>query len=143
MGRYRTIKVGGKEYEALYTTRAMINIAEMCGGDLALLPEFMQKGSTIEQVITISKLLAELINGAIVARNADIALGLADGEKKKLYSSDYFIDILNPFELSKAANDVMACMAVGTEFEKPKGITFEEVDEDLKEIELEQLKEKN
>ncbi|MCD7730461.1 MAG: hypothetical protein LUI05_03070 [Oscillospiraceae bacterium] len=136
MSRYREIKIGGKVFEGLFTTRAMINIAELVGGDISKIGDWLNADTT-DTAKTLKKtaqLAAEIINGATAARNADIGLGLATGEKKPLINADYLIDIFEPGELTTITYDVMACMRAGNEYEIPEGITLEEKDRDLEEI---------
>ena len=144
MARYSTIKLSDREFEAMYSTRAMMNVAEMCGGDLNLLPEFMKAdGNKIEVMNRLCLVMAELINGAIAARNADILFGLANGEKKPLINADMLIDVITPGEVVEAQQNVYEVIGICSEFNLPEGIKIEETDADLAEIKAEQLKEKN
>ena len=144
MARYSTIKLSDREFEAMYSTRAMMNVAEMCGGDLKLLPEYMKAdGNNVVAMIRLCKIIAELINGAIAARNSDILFGLANGEKKPFITADMLIDIITPGEVVTAQGNVYEIIGLCSEFELPEGIKLEEKDVDLEEIKAEQLKEKN
>ena len=144
MARYSTIKLSDREFEAMYSTRAMMNVAEMCGGDLNLLPEFMKAdGNKIEVMNRLCLVMAELINGAIAARNADILFGLANGEKKPFITADMLIDVITPGEVVEAQQNVYEVIGICSEFNLPEGIKIEETDADLAEIKAEQIKEKN
>ena len=144
MARYSTIKLSDREFEAMYSTRAMMKIAEMCGGDLQLLPEFLKAdGNNVEVMHRLCRIITELINGAAAARNAEIDFGLEQGEKRKFITADMLMDIITPGEVVTAQNSVYGIIGLCSEFELPEGIKMEETDADLQEMKAEQLKEKN
>lgn len=134
------IAVGGRDVELFFSTRAMINISDRCGGDISDLGGWLTEGGTTDKMSKIGIVISDLANGAIIKHNADIALGLEDGQKRPLYPDNYFIDVLNPGEFMEYKEKIFEALGMGYTFEIPDGITIEEKDADLAEIEAEKQK---
>lgn len=155
MSRSKIIEVDGKEYELFFSTRTLIKISERVGGDINKLGEWIggadskkgkgdrsEGGNTAEMLSRFSYILADLANGAVIKNNADIALGLEQGEKKPLYPDDYFIDILNVSDILTYRQEIFAALNMGTDYEIPEGVEIQEKDADLAEMEQEKKAER-
>lgn len=139
MSRSKFIEVDGKKYELFFSTWALIHIAERVGGDINNLGNWISEnnGNTAEMLSRFSVILADLANGAIIKHNADIALGLEQGEKKPLFPDDYFINILNVSDILTYREDIFGALNMGTDYEIPDGVEIQEKDPDLAEMERE------
>lgn len=138
MSRSKIIEVDGKKYELFFSTRTLIKISERVGGDINSLGEWLSKSdNTVEMLSKFSFILADLANGAVIKNNADIALGLEQGEKKPLYPDDYFIDILNVSDILTYKEEIFEALNMGTDYEVPEGVEVQEKDPDLAEMERE------
>lgn len=141
MSRTRTINISGKEFELFFSVSAMVKIGERCGGDFDRLGDWLSEaGTTAETVKRFGGVLTDLINGAIIKRNADKALGLADGEREPHIPEEVICAILSPAELIDYKQEIFAALNNGADFEVPEGVTIEEKDADLKEMEEERRK---
>ena len=138
--RTTIIEVGDRGVELFFSTRAMINISERSGGDISDLGGWLTEGSTSDKMGKIGVVIADLANGAIIKHNADIALGVEDGQKRPLYPDEYFIDVLNPGDFLKYKDKIFEALNLGQDFEVPENIVIEEKDADLAEIEAEKQK---
>lgn len=140
-------KINGRSVELYYSTRAMVKISERCGGDISKLGEYLnaddaaiynadgeKTANTAKQLERLALVFGDLANGAVIKRNADIALGLETGEKVMLFPDGYFVDVIAPAEIGEISTKIFEVMAVGSEFELPDGVKVEEMDADLKEI---------
>lgn len=146
MSRSKIIVVDGREHELFFSTWALLHISERVGGDINDLGKWLggdsdEKGgagkNTAETLSRFSVILADLANGAVIKNNADIALGLEQGDKKPLYPDDYFINVLNVSDILTYREEIFAAMNLGTEFEVPEGVEVQEKDHDLAEMERE------
>lgn len=141
MSRSKIIEVDGKKYELFFSTRTLIKISERVGGDLNNLGNWIggeeSGGNTAEMLTRFSFILADLANGAVIKHNADIVLGLEQGEKKPLYPDDYFIDILNVSDILTYRDEIFEALNLGTDYEIPEGVELTEKDPDLAELERE------
>ncbi len=147
MSRYNTIELHGQEYELLYSTKAMMNVAELCGGDLNQLSDWLRSDGSFSVVAgNIGALFCQLVNGAIIARNADITLGLSSGELQKLKNPDafkeLFTDALTMGEVLDIQQAIFKTMEIGSRFNVPEGLKLEKRgrDIDLEEMEMEKGK---
>lgn len=81
------ITLFGKEYELAYTVGTMRRIEKRCG-DVANLGEWLNSDIISEKFAKVCLIVGDLINGAIQKHNCEVALGLADGEKKEFLSEE-------------------------------------------------------
>ena len=139
MSRSKFIDIDGKKYELFFSTRTLIKISERVGGDINTIGKWIggDDKSTAEILSRFSFILADLANGAVIKNNADIALGLEEGEKKPLYPDDYFIDILNVSDILTYKEEIFEALNMGTDYEIPEGVEIQEKDPDLAELERE------
>lgn len=151
MSRSKIIEVDGREHELFFSTWALLHISERVGGDINDLGKWLGGGSdesgdkessnkggnTAETLSRFSVILADLANGAVIKHNADIALGLEQGDKKPLYPDDYFINILNVSDILTYREEIFEALNLGTDYEVPEGVEVQEKDPDLAEMERE------
>lgn len=138
MSRSKFIEVDGKKYELFFSTRTLIKISERVGGDIDSIGKWLsESGNTVEILSRFSVILADLANGAVIKNNADIALGLEQGEKKPLYPDDYFIDILNASDIMNYKEEIFETLNMGMDYEIPEDVEVQEKDPDLAELERE------
>ena len=76
------ITLNGREIELLFSVKATIAISERCDGDIANISEIMAKNTTNQNLELMCGILCDLANGAVTAHNANITLGLEEGEKQ-------------------------------------------------------------
>ncbi|MGN0598922.1 MAG: hypothetical protein ACI4JK_03410 [Oscillospiraceae bacterium] len=138
MSRANVIDVGGQKVELFFSTWAMQKVEEISGKHVSQLGEYLdEKLGTTELMVRMSKVLAILANGAIMKRNMDITVGLADGEKKPFYPDDYFIYTANAGDFMKYQEDISNTLAMGLGYIVPDGVKLEERDLELEELERE------
>ena len=151
MSRAKIIEVDGRKHELFFSTWALLHISERVGGDINDLGKWLsgdpdESGNyginTAEALSRFSVILADLANGAVIKHNADIDLGLEQGDKKPLYPDDYFINILNVSDILTYREEIFAAMNMGTNYEIPEGVEVQEKDPDLLEIEREKKEER-
>lgn len=146
MSRSKIIEVDGRKHELFFSTWALLHISERVGGDINDLGKWLsgdldESGNngmnTAETLSRFSIILADLANGAVIKHNADIALGLEQGDKKTLYPDDYFINILNVSDILTYRGEIFEALNMGTDYEVPEGVKVQEKDPDLAEMERE------
>ena len=138
MSRSKIIEVDGREHELFFSTWALIHISERVGGDINTIGKWLDDGkSTAGTLERFSYILTDLANGAVIKHNADIALGLEQGDKKPLYPDDYFINILNVSDILTYRKEIFEALNLGTDYEVPEGVEVQEKDPDLAEMERE------
>lgn len=143
MSRSKVIEIDEKKIELFFSTWTLMHISERVGGDIGGLGEWLNKGgNTAEMLARFSYILADLANGAIIKHNADISLGLEQGDKKTLFPDDYFINILNVSDIMTYREEIFAALNLGSEYEIPDGVELTEKDPDLAEIEREKKEER-
>ena len=138
MSRSKVIEIDGKEIELFFSTWALMHISERVGGDINTIGKWLDDGKgTAGTLERFSYILADLANGAVIKHNADIALGLEQGDKKPLFPDDYFINILNVSDILTYKKEIFEALNMGTDYEIPDDVELEEKDPDLAEIERE------
>lgn len=137
MSRSNIIEIDGKKYELYFSTWALVSISKRCGGDIDNLGDWLGKGKTVEMLLKFSNVLSDLANGAVIKHNADIALGLEQGEKKPVFPDDYFINIMQVSDIMKYREEIFRTLNMGTDYEVPEGVEVQEKDADLAELEHE------
>lgn len=132
----RKINLRGKEIELYYSTKAMLDLEKRCG-DTASIGDWLseEEASTGETIAKFAGILTDLANGAVFKHNAEIALGMADGEKQKFYDETTIASLLTPGDLIKAKETFFGVISDGMSYETPEGIP--EPDPDLAEVESE------
>lgn len=132
------MKLGKLDIEFFYSVKAMMDIQELVGGsDLKKISEWINAediGET-EQIIRIVKIITILANAKVICDNQDIALGLADGEKKALYSDELFQNYIGIADLEPLIREIAVCLGANAEISVPDNIKMQEEDETLAEIE--------
>lgn len=128
------IKISGKEFELYYSTKTMLDVEKRCG-DLVNLGEWLRDGTSGEIMKKTSGLVTDLINGAVFKHNADIALGLIEGEKRNFVTDDIIEAALRPADIGVYQEMIFSTMNEGVAFEKPEGIP--DADPDLMDVESE------
>lgn len=132
------MKLGKLDIELFYSVKAMMDIQELVGGgDLKKLFEWINAEgiSETEQIIRIVKIITILANAKVIRDNQEIALGLADGEKKALYSDELFLNYIGITDLEPLIREVAVCLGADAEISVPDNIKMQEEDETLAEIE--------
>ncbi len=143
MSRSKIIEIDGKKIELFFSTWTLMHISERVGGDIGGLGEWLNNGgNTAEMLARFSYILADLANGAVIKHNADISLGLEQGDKKPLFPDDYFINILNVSDIMTYREEIFAALNLGADYEIPDGVELTEKDPDLAEIEREKKEER-
>ena len=143
MSRSKVIEIDGKEIELFFSTWALMHISERVGGDINTIGAWLDDGKgTAGTLERFSYILADLANGAVIKHNADIALGLEQGDKKLLFPDDYFINILNVSDILTYRKEIFGALNLGSEYEIPDGVELTEKDPDLAEIEREKKEER-
>lgn len=143
MSRSKIIEVDGREHELFFSTWALIHISERVGGDINTIGKWLDDGkSTAGTLERFSYILTDLANGAVIKHNADIALGLEQGDKMPLYPDDYFINILNVSDILTYREEIFEALNLGTDYEVPEGVEVQEKDPDLAEMEREKKAER-
>lgn len=132
------MKLGRINVELFYSVKAMMDIQELVGGgDLKKLFEWINAEgiSETEQIIRIVKIITILANAKVIRDNQEIALGLADGEKKALYSDELFLNYIGITDLEPLIREIAVCLGADAEISVPDNIKMQEEDETLAEIE--------
>lgn len=79
-----TVEIGGTEFEICYNTKAMTELEKICD-NLSNIGEWLNdSGTDSEKFKKLCNVITILINGAVFRHNAEIVLGLANGEKSRL-----------------------------------------------------------
>jgi len=129
-----TVEIGGNEFEICYNTKAMTELEKICD-NLSNVGEWLNdSGTDSEKFKKICNVITILINGAVFRHNAEIAIGLAEGEKKPSIEYEDLMCIITPAEALKVAENVFKCINESISFKAPDG---EETDPDLLETESE------
>ena len=132
----RKINLRGKEIELYYSTKAMLDLEKRCGDTKSIGDWLSEEGaSTGETLAKFAGILTDLANGAVFKHNAEIALGLIDGEKRKFYDDETFFSLLTPADLLTAKETIFSVINDGMNYETPEGIP--EPDPELAEVESE------
>lgn len=106
--RAAIIKIAGKEYEMVLTTRATKEIAKRYGG-LENLGEKLMKSENFEMALEeVSWLITLLINQSILIKN------LNEGTKLKTIPQEEVELLTSPLELSEYKESIMEAMLKGT-----------------------------
>ena len=143
MSRSKVIEIDGKEIELFFSTWALMHISERVGGDINAVGEWLSASETTAGTLErFSYILADLANGAVIKHNADISLGLEQGDKKPLFPDDYFINILNVSDILTYRAEIFGALNLGSDYEIPDGVELTEKDPDLAEIEREKKEER-
>lgn len=132
------MKLGKLDIELFYSVKAMMDIQELVGGgDLKKISEWINAEdiSETEQIIRIVKIITILANAKVIRDNQEIALGLADGEKKALYSDELFQNYIGIADLEPLIREIAVCLGIDAEISVPDNIKMQEEDETLAEIE--------
>jgi hypothetical protein len=132
------MKLGKLDIELFYSVKAMMDIQELVGGgDLKKISEWINAEdiSETEQIIRIVKIITILANAKVIRDNQEIALGLADGEKKSLYSDELFQNYIGIADLEPLIREIAVCLGADAEISVPDNIKMQEEDETLAEIE--------
>lgn len=132
------MKLGKLDIELFYSVKAMMDIQELVGGgDLKKISEWINAEdiSETEQIIRIVKIITILANAKVIRDNQEIALGLADGEKKALYSDELFQNYIGIADLEPLIREIAVCLGADAEISVPDNIKMQEEDETLAEIE--------
>lgn len=132
------MKIGKLDIELFYSVKAMMDIQKLVGGgDLKKLFEWINAEdiSETEQIIRIVKIITILANAKVIRDNQEIALGLADGEKKALYSDELFLNYIGITDLEQLIREIAVCLGADAEISVPDNIKMQEEDETLAEIE--------
>lgn len=137
------VNLGGIEVELYFNVKAMMSIAERCGGDISDIGEWMSGGSTVDTLEKVSQLVTDLANGAVFKHNSEIALGISDGEKKPFLCAEDVMALVDIASISELKSTIFDTIAGGSKFEVPESIKLQEKDEDLEEIEAMEGDEKN
>lgn len=132
----RVINLGNKKIELYYSTKAMLDLEKRCGDTKSIGDWLSDKGaSTGETLAKFAGILTDLANGAVFKHNAEIALGMVDGEKQKFYDETTIASLLTPADLITAKETIFGVINDGMSYETPEGIP--EPDPDLAEVESE------
>lgn len=132
------MKLGKLDIELFYSVKAMMDIQELVGGgDLKKISEWINAEdiSETEQIIRIVKIITILANAKVIRDNQEITLGLADGEKKALYSDELFQNYIGIADLEPLIREIAVCLGADAEISVPDNIKMQEEDETLAEIE--------
>ena len=132
----RGINLGNKKIELYYSTKAMLDLEKRCG-DTKSIGDWLsdEEASTGETLAKFAGILTDLANGAVFKHNAEIALGMVDGEKQKFYDETTIASLLTPADLITAKETIFGVINDGMSYETPEGIP--EPDPDLAEVESE------
>lgn len=131
----RVIKLGSKDIELYYSTKAMLDIEKRCGDTKNIGEWLAVEGSTGETLAKFAGILTDLANGAVFKHNAEVSLGMIDGEKQKFYDETTISALLTPADLITAKETIFGVINDGMSYETPEGIP--EPDPDLAEVESE------
>lgn len=135
MERCVTINIGGEAVELYFSVWAMAEINCLCK-DFSLLANWLTSKDYDTAVNKLKLVVTILSNGAVIKRNVRITMGLEQGEVKPLLSH-YDLKHFNIGE-----NDITTCIEgifkainAGLAYTIPEGVSIEEKDPDLAEIE--------
>ena len=129
-----TVNLGGREWPLYYNTKAMRDIEKRCGA-LTALADWMNEGGVADRIERVGMIIADLINGGIYKANAEIALGLADGEKQSFVDPAAIAALIDPHALADCTGKIYAAFGADIPPEIPEGIVLTEEDPDLAEVE--------
>ena len=137
MERSVTIKVNNSEIELYFSVWAMAEINSLCK-DYSLLANWLKSDDFDTALNKLNLIVTILSNSAVIKHNVRITMGLEKGEVKSLLSHS---DLQN-FLISE--NDILTCIEgifktinAGLAYIIPDGVSIEEKDPDLAEIERE------
>lgn len=130
------MEVNGKKIKLFYSNLAVKEIEELCGG-LHNLGQLFRKDNVAEQYAGLISLIRILANANITKENAEIALGMRDGEKKEKYTDDVIEAVLDIAKTEEYLQEVFEVMGIASKFEVPDGLKMASPDIDLEEIEAE------
>lgn len=132
------MKLGKLELELYYNNQAVRELESLCGGDMKNLDKLMSSEKAVsEQVSSLSQIIAILANGAVMKHNTEIALGLADGEKKERIKAEDLEMLIDIADMQNTMKEVFSAMGAASKFEVPNNVKLAETDVDLEEIEKE------
>lgn len=132
------MKLGKLELELYYNNQAVRELENLCGGDMKNLDKLMSSEKAVsEQVSSLSQIIAILANGAVMKHNTEIALGLADGEKKERIKAENLEMLIDIADMQNTMKEVFSAMGAASKFEVPNNVKLAETDVDLEEIEKE------
>lgn len=132
----RKINLRDKEIELYYSTKTMLDLEKRCGDTKSIGDWLSEEGaSTGETLAKFAGIITDLANGAVFKHNAEIALGMVDGEKQEFYCEEIIVSLLTPADLIKAKETIFGAINDGMSYETPEGIP--EPDPDLAEVESE------
>lgn len=132
------MKLGKLELELYYNNQSVRELENLCGGDMKNLDKLMSSEKAVsEQVSSLSQIIAILANGAVMKHNTEIALGLADGEKKERIKAEDLEMLIDIADMQNTMKEVFAAMGAASKFEVPNNVKLAETDVDLEEIEKE------
>lgn len=125
----KTIKIG-KDRELLFNVRAIQEIKKKFGS-LEAMEKAITKEDPVECIDEIAEIITILVNAGILRKNADIDLGLAQGEKDKLLTAEVVATYLDMETINGFGGLFADVLNGGYESDIPQ---TEEKDEVLKEI---------
>ena len=106
--RMAKVKIGGVDYQLIFTTKATKEIAKRYGG-LANLGETLMKNENFEMALDeVTWLIALLVNQSILIHN------LQNEEKKPLLTEEAVELLTTPMELADYKNAITEAMVLGT-----------------------------
>jgi len=106
--RSAPVRIGGKDYEMILTTRATKEIAKRYGG-LSNLGEKLMKTENFEMALDeIVWLITLLINQSVLVHNLQ-----TPEDKKELLTEEAVELLTSPFELAEYKNSIMSAMMKG------------------------------
>ena len=106
--RSAPVRIGGRDYEMILTTRATKEIAKRYGG-LSNLGEKLMKTENFEMALDeIVWLITLLINQSVLVHNLQ-----TPEDKKELLTEEAVELLTSPFELAEYKNSIMSAMMKG------------------------------
>lgn len=135
------MKLGNREIKLFYSNLAARDLEELCGGikniSTFISGEPDKPASITEQLANVAKIIRILANAEITRHNAEISLGVIDGEKLEKYDDETFEMLLDASKAAEYLYEVLEVMGLASKFEIPEGVKLGETDVDLEEIEAE------
>ena len=128
-----TVSINNKEFPVFFNLKAMKDVEDICGG-LENLGDYLKDKSSYEAIEVYAKLLTSLINGAIYKHNAEITLGIEQGEKKNFVSVGDIGSLIQISDFSRYQDEIYTCINGDMKVEVE---TTEEIDPDLAYVESE------
>jgi len=130
-----TIKILNKDYELFWSTQAMSDISELCGG-IDKLYEWMHDGEPVENLKKFTTIIEILVNAAIKRDNFAVRNGFQSGEERPLFEEGSFATVLSLTDMINMSGTIFKSLGDDSDFEVPEGanIKKEEADEVLEEI---------